>query len=177
MVDDRLTSDLASLRIDRSAPASSSSRRGLVWILGLALVGGAGFAAWRVAEPMLEAKLFKTEVSVTEIALVSPSQGQSQLTSTGYVVPQVQVDISSKLVGRVDTATIKEGSVVKAGQVLFTLDASDQKVQIASAQARVASAKARAATARAQVAEIQQQVDHEKRLVDTGSMGRATLDD
>jgi RND family efflux transporter MFP subunit len=178
MVDDRLTSDLASLRIDRSAPASSSgSRRGLLWILALALVGGGGFAAWRVAEPMLEAKLFKTEVSVTEIALVSPSQAQSQLTSTGYVVPQVQVDVSSKLVGRVDKATIREGSVVKEGQVIFTLDASDQKVQIASGQARVASARARAATARAQQAEIAQQVEREKRLVESGSMGKATLDD
>ncbi|MGH7439567.1 MAG: biotin/lipoyl-binding protein, partial [Polyangiaceae bacterium] len=153
MVDDRLTSDLASLRIDRSAPAGTSSKKGLVWVLGLALVGGAGFAAYRVGEPMLEAKLFKTEVQVTEIALVSPSQAQSQLTSTGYVVPQVQVDVSSKLVGRVDKSTIKEGSVVKEGQVIFTLDASDQRVQIASAQARVASARARAATARAQQAE------------------------
>src|SRR5579862_6550004 len=160
MVDDRLTSDLASLRIDRSAPASGSgSRRGIVWILGLSVVGGAGFAGWRVAEPMLEAKLFKTEVSVTEIALVSPAQAQVQLTSTGYVVPQVQVDLSSKLVGRVDKANVREGSVVKAGQVLFELDASDQRVAVASAQARVAAARARAATARAQRAEIVLQRD------------------
>src|SRR5579872_1644505 len=144
MVDDRLTSDLASLRIDRSPAASGSgSRRGIVWILGLALVGGAGFAAWRVAEPMLEAKLFKTEVSITEIALVSPSQAQSQLTSTGYVVPQVQVDVSSKLVGRVDKSNIREGTVVKLNDVLFVLDASDQRTQVASAQARVAAARAR----------------------------------
>jgi HlyD family secretion protein len=178
MVDDRLASDLASLRIDRNEPPPSSGmRRGLAWAAGLAIVGAAGFGAWRVGAPMVEAKLFKTEVGITEIALVSPSQSQSQLTSTGYVVPQVQVDVSSKLVGRVDKATIKEGSKVKEGQVLFTLDASDQRTQVASAQARVASAKARAATARAQVAEIAQQVEREKRLAATGAIAQAPVDD
>jgi HlyD family secretion protein len=176
MVDDRLTSDLASLRIDRNEPPPSS-KRGIAWVAGLAFVGAAAFGAWRVAAPMVEASLFKTEVSVTEIALVSPSQAQSQLTSTGYVVPQVQVDVSSKLVGRVETASIKEGSTVKQGQVIFTLDASDQRVQIASAQARVASAKARAATARAQLAEVALQVDREKRLAASGSVGQASVDD
>jgi HlyD family secretion protein len=178
MVDDRLSSDLASLRIDRNEPPrSAASRRGLAWVVGVAVAGAAVFGAWRVAEPMVESKLFKTEVGVTEIALVSPSQAQSQLTSTGYVVPQVEVDVSSKLVGRVEKATIKEGSAVKEGQVIFTLDASDQRVQIASAQARVASARARAATARAQVAEIAQQVEREKRLAASGSIGQASVDD
>jgi RND family efflux transporter MFP subunit len=176
MVDDRLASDLASLRIDRNDPPPSS-RRGVAWVAGLAIVAAAGFGAWRVGAPMVEAKLFKTEIGVTEIALVSPSQAQSQLTSTGYVVPQVQVDVSSKLVGRVDRSTIKEGSQVKEGQVIFTLDASDQRVQIASAQARVASARARAATARAQLAEVAQQVDREKRLAASGSIAQATVDD
>jgi HlyD family secretion protein len=178
MVDDRLTSDLASLRIDRNEPPrSGSSRRGIAWVAGLAVAGGLAFGAWQVAAPMVEAKLFKTEVGVTEIALVSPSQAQSQLTSTGYVVPQVEVDVSSKLVGRVEKSTLKEGSTVKEGQVIFVLDASDQRVQIASAQARVASAKARAATARAQLAEVAQQVDREKRLAASGSVGQATVDD
>lgn len=180
MVDDRLTSDLASLRIDRNEPprsAGGSSRRGLAWVLGLAVFGAAGFGAWRVGAPMVEAKLFKTEIGVTEIALVSPSQAQSQLTSTGYVVPQVQVDVSSKLIGRVEKSTIKEGSKVKEGQIIFTLDASDQRVQISSAQARVASARARAATARAQLAEIAQQTEREKRLAASGSVGQATVDD
>jgi RND family efflux transporter MFP subunit len=178
MVDDRLTSDLASLRIDRNEPPrSTSSRRGVVWVVALAVAGGVAFGTWRVAAPMVEAQLFKTEVSVTEIALVSPSQGQSQLTSTGYVVPQVEVDVSSKLVGRVEKSTISEGSKVKQGDVIFLLDASDQKVQIASAQARVASARARAATARAQLAEVSLQLDREKRLAASGSVGQATVDD
>ena len=37
--------------------------------------------------PYVESKVFKTEVEVTEIALVSPAQGSIELTSTGYVKP------------------------------------------------------------------------------------------
>jgi RND family efflux transporter MFP subunit len=174
--DDRLVSDLASLRIDRQAPARSGGKV-LRWILAIVLLGVLAFIAWRAAAPRLEAKLFKTEVTLTEIAMVSPAQAQVQLTSTGYVVPQVEVDLSSKIVGRVDKASVMEGSVVKAGQVLFVLDASDQRVAVASAQARVAAARARAATARAQLAEIVLQRDREKRLADTGAIAQASADD
>jgi RND family efflux transporter MFP subunit len=93
------------------------------------------------------------------------------------VVPQVQVDVSSKLVGRVLKASAREGTVVKEGQVLFELDPSDQRVAIASAQARVAAARARAAAARAQLAEIVLQRDRERRLADTGAVAAATADD
>jgi len=175
-MDDRLASDLASLRIDRKEPPRSS-RRVLAWLAGIVLAGAAGVGAWRVGSPMVEASLFKTEVGVTEIALVSSSQAQAQLTSTGYVVPQVQVDVSSKVVGRVDKTTIREGSTITAGQVIFVLDASDQRTQVASAQARVAAARARAATARAQLAEVTQQFDREKRLANTGAIAQATADD
>jgi RND family efflux transporter MFP subunit len=177
-MDDRLSSDLASLRIDRHAPArTGGGGRAVRWIAGLVATVAVAFLAWRYALPALETKVFKTEVSFTEVTVVSPAQAQVQLTSTGYVVPQVQVDLSSKLVGRVDKANVREGSQVKAGQVLFELDASDQRVAVASAQARVAAAKARAATARAQLAEIVQQRDREKRLADTGAIAQATADD
>jgi HlyD family secretion protein len=174
---DDLTSDLASLRIDRDPRPPSSARRTLRWAVALAVVGAGAVAGWHLGMPLVEAKLFKTEVGVTEIALVSPVQAQIELTSTGYVVPQVEVDVSSKLVGRVERASIREGSKVKSGQVLFELDASDQRVLVASAQARVAAARARAAAARAQLAEVVQQHDRERRLAETGAIAAATADD
>ena len=101
-----------------------SSGRALRWVVGLSLVGGLAFAGWRVGGPMVEARLFKTEVSVTEVALVSPAQAQVQLTSTGYVVPQVQVDVSSKLVGRVAQGERSARAAwSRTGQILFELDA------------------------------------------------------
>jgi RND family efflux transporter MFP subunit len=176
-MDDRLDADLSSLRIDRERPPRSSSGGALRWLIGLAVAGAIGFGAWRVGAPMVESRVFRTEVGTTEVALVSPAQAQVQLTSAGYVVPQVVVDVSSKLVGRVDKASIREGSKVAQGQVIFELDASDQRTQVASAQARVASARARAATARAQLAEITQQVERESKLVKSGAIASAVVDD
>jgi HlyD family secretion protein len=177
-MDDRLSSDLASLRIDRNErPPSPSSARAVRWLITLGLVGAAATAAWHVVAPLVEAKLFKTEVGLTEIALVSPAQAQVQLTSTGYVVPQVEVDVSSKLVGRVEKSTAREGSVVKLGDILFELDASDQRTQVASSQARVAAARAREATSRAQLAETELQLQREQKLAASGAVGTATADD
>lgn len=177
-MDDRLASDLASLRIDRNErPPSPSSARAVRWLITLGLVGGAATAAWHVGAPLVEAKLFKTEVGLTEIALVSPAQAQVELTSTGYVVPQVEVDVSSKLVGRVEKSTAREGSIVKVGDILFELDASDQRTQVASAQARVAAARAREATSRAQLAETELQLQREQKLAASGAVGTATADD
>jgi RND family efflux transporter MFP subunit len=175
-MNDRLSNDLASLRIDRAAPPPSSGKA-IRWVIGLAVVGGLGFVGWRALAPSLAAQFFKTEVTLTEVAVVSPAQAQVRLTSTGYVVPQVEIDVSSKLVGRVDKANVREGTTVKSGQVLFELDPSDQRVAVASAQARVAAARARAAGARAQLAEIVQQRDRERRLADTGAVASATADD
>ena len=178
-MDDRLSSDLASLRIDRNAPPPSSAGRGKAarWVAGLGVAGGVVFAALRMGGPALEARFFKTEVALTEIAVVSPAQAHVRLTSTGYVVPQVQVDVSSKLVGRVSRVSVREGAVVKEGQILFELDPGDQRVAVASAQARVAAARARAAAARAQLAEVVLQRDRERRLADTGAVAAATADD
>jgi RND family efflux transporter MFP subunit len=175
-MDDRLGSDLASLRIDRKAAAPSSGRA-LKWVAGVLIVVAIALAAWKMGAPAVEARVFKTEVVLTEVSVVSPAQAQVRLTSTGYVVPQTQVDVSSKLVGRVAKANVREGTAVKEGQVLFELDPSDQRVAVASAQARVAAARARAATARAQLAEIVQQRDRERRLADTGAVAAATADD
>ncbi len=175
-MDDRLSSDLASLRIDRDRRPRSAG--GAVrWLAALSAAGAVVFVAWRIAVPTVEAKLFKTEVAVTEVSVVSPAQAQVRLTSTGYVVPQVQVDVSSKLVGRIDKAFVEEGSSVKASQVLFELDASDQRVLVASSQAKVAAAKARAATSRAQLAEVVLQRDREQKLANSGAIAQATADD
>lgn len=177
-MDDCLSSDLASLRIDcNERPPSPSSAGAARWLVVTAVVGAAAVGAWRVGAPLVEAKLFKTEVGVTEIALVSPAQAQVELTSTGYVVPQVEVDVSSKLVGRVEKSTAHEGSVVKRGEVLFELDASDQRTQVASSQARVAAARAREATSRAQLAETDLQLQREQKLAASGAVGTATADD
>jgi RND family efflux transporter MFP subunit len=178
-MNERLAAELASLRIDRGTTRRTSSPVGrtlrTLGLLGVLTLGSV--VAWRVGMPWIEARVFRTEVTATEILVVSPVEGQVELTSTGYVVPQVEADVSSKVVGRIEQTNVREGDRVKVGQVLFDLDARDERVGVASAAARVAAARARAFEARAQLNEIIVQRDRERRLVETGASASATADD
>jgi RND family efflux transporter MFP subunit len=176
-----LSADLASLRIARDEPPRP--RRSGAVVASVAVVVGLGVAAsW--ALPYAQARVFKTEVTTTEIGLVSPAQATIDLSATGYVVPQVVAKVGAKITGRVVKVNIREGSVVKAGDVLFELDPSDQKSAVAAAGARVAAARTKAAVARARadvaranLAETRLQYDRNKKLAERGAANAATVDD
>ena len=170
---DQLSSDLASLRIDRSGPEPPSAlRRALFPILLVATIGAAGVFGWQ----KVEGQLFKQEVRTTEVAMISPSQADVQVTATGYVIPQVTSKVGAKLPGRIAKVNVKEGDTVKEGDVIAQLEDADQKSQIAAASSRVGAAQARIATARANLAEVSQQVERERALVASGAVGKANLD-
>jgi len=174
MADD-LSHDLASLRIQRDAPPAP---RPFVRI-AVVLVTLAGIAAgvYYLLVPRVASQLWKAEVQTTEIALISPAQASITVTSTGYVVPQTISKVGAKTSGRVAKVNVKEGDTVKAGDVIAVLDESNQRAAIAAGVSRVAVAKAQADTARANVADLNQQVAREKRLVESGAIGRASLED
>ena len=77
---DQLSSDLASLRIDRDAPSPpSNAKRVLVPIVVVAVIGLVGWFGWT----RLEGQILKPEVKTTEVALISPSQAEVTVSATG----------------------------------------------------------------------------------------------
>lgn len=172
---DQLTSDLASLRIDRSSKARPPrSWGGAIFTIVLILAVGVGAT---VVYPRVAAAIFKKEISMTEISMLSPAQASISITSSGYVTPQVVSRVGAKIPGRIAKVLVKEGDVVKAGDLLLELEDGDQRAAIAAAEARVGAAAARASASRANIAEIKLQADRQKALVDSGAVGKATLDD
>lgn len=178
---DPLSADLASLRISRDVDPDRRPiwQRALIVLVVLGLIAG-GVA---LGLPRLRAHFFRTEVVVTEIALVSPAQASVELTSTGYVVPQTLARVGVKVIGRVTRVAVHEGDRVKAGDLLFQIDNAEQTSALGAAQARVQSARAREAaararveTARAGVAETKTQYDREKGLADNGVGPRASAE-
>jgi len=170
---DQLSSDLASLRINRDAPSPPSPARKLVVpLLVVAAVGAAGFFGWQ----RLQGEILKQEVKTTEVVVLSPSQAEVQVTATGYVIPQRTSKVGAKLPGRLAKVFIKEGDDVKEGQVVAQLEDADQKSAIAAASSRVGVAQARVSTARANLAELTQQIEREKSLVAGGAVGKANLE-
>ncbi len=179
MADD-LHRDLMSLKIDRDAPRTRSGSKWAIWLLVL----GVGAGAVVLAKPYLEATVFKTEVSVTEISRVSPSQASVELTASGYVQADITSRPAPKVPGRVAKVHIKQGDRVEVGQVLLELDPADEKANIQTAQSQVSaalaqaqSAKARATVAEAQLQEVVLQAARERQLADQRVVGFAGADD
>lgn len=164
---DQLSNDLSALRIDRAPKPRAGAgwlRSAGVGALSIALLA----AAYSFGRPYLEAKVFKTEVALTEIALVSPAQASIELTSTGYVVAQSDATVGAKIGGKVSKVYVKQGSTVKEGDVLFEIDPIDQNANIATAVSQAQAAKARTEAARASLQEIEIQARRARTLAERG---------
>lgn len=174
-VADNLTSDLASLRIDRKErPARGPLGLGrvAVVVVVLAAVVGAGVVGY----PRIEATIFKTEVTTGSVTLVSPVEASIKVTSTGYVVPQTASNVGAKVPGRVAVVHVKEGQQVEKDAVLVELEDADAKSATASAESRVATARALVGVAIANLEEIDIEVKREKKLVEKGASPAAKLE-
>lgn len=172
---DRLSNDLASLKLDRSAAGEGSGwlRRGL-WVVGLAGVLGAGYF---VALPRIEARVFKPEVGVTEITTITVAQATVKLTSSGYVVAQVSSDVGPVVAGRVKSISIKEGDSIAQGSVIAILENSDRKAAITAARSQITTAEARAQVSRADLAALELKAKRERALAREGVSAPAIADD
>jgi hypothetical protein len=93
---------------ERTAPAPSKSRRGLLWIAGLALVTAAGFAALRVASPSRATTASSAERAIPSAAptpSVAPERSGPVVTPAPSLAPSATV--------RVEVKTVPAGAVIK----------------------------------------------------------------
>jgi HlyD family secretion protein len=119
---------LSELRIDRGSGGPRRRRRvPWGWLL-LALVVAAAIAAYAFVPR-------RAEVQLTSVLSAYPSQQYVQLTASGYVVAQRRAAVASKATGRLLELRVREGSVVKQGDLIARLDASDLEAQIGAAMA------------------------------------------
>lgn len=165
---------LASLRIDRSAAPLKRRRRRWPWLLGALLLAGAGALALIPR---------KTEVQVSSVLAAYLSQQYADLTASGYVVAQRRAAVASKGTGRLIELTVREGSVVKQGDLIGRLDASDVQAAIAATQAGVAQsqavkaqAEAALGQARAELANAEVELKRQQTLVAQGFVSPQAVD-
>jgi HlyD family secretion protein len=135
---------LKAMKIDRQAPAASNKRRRKTWplMLGGAVVLGLAALVLMPAKP---------EVQASTVLQSYPSQQYLQLTASGYVVAQRRAAVASKGSGRLVELHVREGSLLKKGDLIARLDASDVLAASAVAMAGVRQAEAGLRQAQAQV--------------------------
>ena len=158
---------LKQLRIQRNAPGAPRRRRWGLWI-------GAAVAVLAVGAFVLRPG--KIEVQVTSVVTTYPSQQYAQLTASGYVVAQRRAAVASKATGRLEVLNVREGSLVKQGDVLARLDASDVRAALAQAQAAVRQAEAAVAQAGVERAQAEADLKRQQALQAKGFVSPQTVE-
>lgn len=129
--------DLSSLRIHEGQRQGGKAGKVFAVVLG-ALIILAGLSAGVYA--LLRSK------PVVEVAVVRNAVDgfgrEALLNASGYVTPRRRATIAAKITGRVTGVFFDEGTHVREGQLLATLDDSDAKKALATAKADHDSAKA-----------------------------------
>ncbi len=88
---------------------------------------------------------------------------EEKISRTGDIAPSAQVTIYSKVQGWVGKINVREGDLVKTGQVLVTLDTREAEATVAQAEASLEAAKARLKQVRATAEEtVQSQIQQTK---------------
>ena len=163
------------LKIQRGGPAGGPQRRRL-WRFGLltAVAVGIGVALLKPRVP---------EVQTVSVAQTTPSVQYQQLTASGFVVAQRRAAVASKATGRLIELNVREGSRVKAGELLARLDASDVQATLQVAQAAIGQAQALAAQSQALLRQSQVEVgnaeaefERTRQLRDQGFVSPQALD-
>ena len=168
-----MSPDLDKLRIQRSGeelPAAASSRtRVIIIFLGLILLGLAGLYLWG---PLQMAQ----EVTTTVVSRLYPAQAYTVLNASGYVVAQRKAAVSSKSTGRLVFLGVEEGSRVKKGQILASLENEDLMASRNQAVAQVKEAEADLGTAQAELVDAELQYQRYKTLVAKDLVPRQDFD-
>src|SRR6266481_7642101 len=128
--------DLGSLRIhDGQRSQSKMGKRIFYASIPVLIFAGivAAAYAFRNQRPMVE---------VATAAKPDPGGRQTLLNASGYVTPRRRATIAAKITGRVTAVYFDEGTHVREGQLLATLDDSDVKRALDSARADRDSAQA-----------------------------------
>lgn len=95
----------------------------------------------------------------------------------GRTAANYTVDVRPQVTGILETAPFAEGQLVKKGQILFTIDPSEYKAALQSAQAQLAKAEADVAQAKASFLKNQQDVARYAPLVKQQAIPQEQYDD
>src|ERR1700682_2518864 len=165
-----LKPDLGSLRIgDAQRKSSKTGKRLALIIIGVLLLAGIAAAAFA----------FRSQKLIVEVAVAAkPEVGgrQALLNASGYVTPQRRATLAAKITGRVTGVFFDEGTHVREGQLLATLDDSDAKRTLESAQADRESAQAAIADYEVQVKNAERQLHRAQELQNAGVQTQEALD-
>jgi RND family efflux transporter MFP subunit len=165
---------LGSLRIDRSAPASSggSGRKIVYAIVAIAVVAAAGVGLWL----WLGGKTTEVTTVTAEADSSGPSLGNSVLNASGYVVARRMATVSAKVTGKVQEILVEEGMAVKKDQLLARLDPVNNQTALTVADRELDASRRNLAEIEVRLADAQRTLRRNEELVKQKLISESTLD-
>jgi HlyD family secretion protein len=91
----------------------------------------------------------------------------ASVTASGQVVPHTKVDVSTDISGRIINLPVKEGDMVKKGQLLLQIDPALYQAQVEHDKAALAGAKAAAVQSDANLSQAQHNFDRSSEIKKT----------
>jgi RND family efflux transporter MFP subunit len=163
--------DISKLHIDRGVTAAGAPRkrrRVWPWLIAIAALATTGYFAFG-----RNAAISVETITVTQ---AYPSQAHTQLNATGYVVAQRKAAVASKATGRLEWLGVREGSVVKEGEVLARLENKDVIAAQQQAQANVGVARANLEQSMAEFRDAERALARSRDLLDKNFVSAAAHD-
>ena len=166
-------SDLSKLRIERGgsqATVSARRRRRLWRWVAIGILAVLAIAIFMfVYRPSVA-------VETATAAQVYPSQAYTVLNATGYVVAQRKAAVASKATGRLEWLGVREGSTVKAGEIIARLENRDVAAQMDQAAANIKVAQANLEQGEAELKDAERALRRSADLLDKKFVSAAAHD-
>jgi HlyD family secretion protein len=162
--------DLSRLRIERGAPKPAAARRRRVarWLLTAVLLVSAALLAYSYRPA--------PSVETGSVGQAYPSQAYTVLNATGYVVAQRKAAVATKATGRLEWLGVREGSSVRAGEVIARLENRDVVAQMEQAAANVQVAIANLEQAEAELKDAERALKRSAELLQLNFVSAAAHD-
>lgn len=152
----------------KAARGPAPRRRGQRWIwLGIGIAVALALVTWTRGAP---------EVQATSVTSAYPSARFAELNASGYVVAQRRAAVASKATGRLIELRVREGSVVKAGDLIGRIDAADVVPVVMAAEAGVRQADASRRQAAVELANARADLERTLGLKEQGFVSPQAVD-
>ncbi len=160
--------DISDLKIDDG----KRGRSGLRWLRWFAAILGA------VVLTLGGLVTLRNRLPVVEVAAARSMTNDpvTLLNASGYVTPRRRATVAAKITGRLEQVLVEEGMRVEAGQELASLDDSDARVRLSSAEAERRATLATLADLEVNLANAQRDLQRAEELRKAGITAVQALD-
>ncbi len=159
--------DLSSLRIEKGFSLKRKKRR-ITLIISIALL---------LLIPGIYLILSSSpSVELTTVSFIYPSQSISLMSASGYVVAERKAALGVKTTGTLEWLGVKEGDIVRKGEIIGRLENEDRKISLEQARANLELSLSALREAEAELYDARLSFDRNRELLQRGFISKAEYD-